>query len=105
MTVAHNVPEYSPKGESKYFGIDYDDTYTVCPDVFQEFIAALKDRGHKAYFVTFRTAELFGPVIQEANKLGIPAIATEGVGKREATEALGVFIDVWVDDMPDLIVS
>lgn len=103
---AYGIPaEYRPKrDEQKCFGIDFDDTYTAAPDAFDGFIKSLIGGGHDVYFVTYRDGGV-EDILSVADKLGIGVIATDGEQKISATESLGITVDIWVDDRPELIIE
>lgn len=103
MQAAHKIPDWAPKGDTKDVGLDYDDTYTAAPGPFGEMVRAMQREGHRVYFVTYRGADEFGPVIKVADMLGIAAVATDGAPKMRTMDNLGVSIDIWIDDMPELI--
>ena len=101
----HRLPEWKPKNGTVWVALDYDDTYTSAPEAFDALVIALKSHGHRAYFVTFRNPADFAPVCAAADRLGIGAIATDGVPKMKATDDLGISIDIWIDDMPEIVLG
>lgn len=79
--------------------IDYDETYTCDPDVWNQIINIFQQNNHKVYCVTKRYVELADD-IREA--IDIPIIyATKS--KLEAVRKNGIKIDVWIDDKPQSI--
>lgn len=79
--------------------LDYDETYTLDPEFWDLLISACAWQGHNIYIVTFRGKDT--PIERE---MKIPVYYTDRVPKREFMEAHGIKIDVWIDDLPDLIV-
>lgn len=86
-------------------GLDFDDTYTRDPVAWNEFIRYFTSRGHKIYCTTFRFPEqsqqvydTIGTVIGNEN-----CHFTSYTPKRKYMQSKGIFIDVWIDDMPILI--
>ena len=85
-------------------GLDYDDTYTADPKMWDLFVHLAKDRGHDVRIVTFRFESPNGysneDVVHTSEKLGIPVIFCNGVQKDKVTIDLGFVVDVWIDDFP-----
>lgn len=88
--------------------IDYDDTYTRDPELWDAFIRSAQARGHDVYCVTARSAEYrderqavletIGRIIGQDH-----CVFTGGLAKRPYCEANGIHIQVWIDDMPEAI--
>lgn len=78
--------------------VDYDGTWTADPELFANLADIAVLRGWRVFIVTNRrAADPVGPVD------GLPVVYCAGAPKRDACAALGVFPDVWVDDMPVLV--
>ena len=82
--------------------LDFDDTYTKDPALWNVFCRAAMKSGHTVYLITWRNenemADVFssiGKVIGQQN-----CIATSGYAKKEFVEHYGIRIDVWIDDNP-----
>lgn len=73
--------------------LDYDDTYTVDPDMWNEFIFLANKFGHLVVCVTLR---------HKHEPVQIPATVfyTGRQGKLEYMQKAKVKIDVWIDDCP-----
>lgn len=86
--------------------LDFDDTYTRDPALWNLFIQDCLVRGHQVYLVTMRTPEQGAEVFQAlAGRIGESRIYfTSMQSKRNYMWKQGVKIDVWIDDMPDAIV-
>lgn len=85
--------------------LDYDDTFTSDPELWEFFIEKAKLRGHEISFVTFRwePTEGYDPkhnadIKQDASRLNIPIVFTHGQQKAKHFDA-----DIWIDDMPEVI--
>lgn len=84
--------------------LDFDDTYTADPNMWNEFIGMCLDRGHDIRIVTFRKTNMTDPALDWlASK--IPVIYTGFEQKRSFTENMGWKVDVWIDDSPEFIVN
>jgi hypothetical protein len=87
--------------------LDYDETYTLDPVFWDDFISYAKLRGHKVYCVTWRTPAEGLEVLNSVGKqVGHPnVIFASRNAKRDFCVNLGIFIDVWIDDMPHAVDS
>lgn len=84
--------------------IDYDDTYSINPEMWEVCIAAWRLWGHAVICVTCRqdTEENREEVVVP----GVPRYFTGGSPKRWFLEQppRGIRVDVWIDDNPDSII-
>lgn len=96
--------------EPKTIALDYDDTYTADPELWQMFIMRAEKRGHRVYIVTCRRdtdenrLEVYGD--RESTLTGLPwsrHIFTGLAPKKWFCEQRGIKIDIWIDDMPECI--
>lgn len=87
--------------------IDFDDTYTRDPGFWNLVIAHAITRNHTVYCVTARAHAQDEEVLGSIGKLiGVSnCFFTAMQGKRAYMLANKIKIDVWVDDMPDMIVN
>lgn len=86
--------------------LDYDDTYTRDPALWDSFLNAALNRGHDVRFVTFRNAEGNNADIDySSNTQMIPVLYTGGQRKRKYCYEQGFMVHVWIDDMPEIIVE
>lgn len=87
--------------------VDFDDTYTRDPAMWNDFILLAKSFGHNVYCVTARAHSQDEQVLGSIGKVVGPenCYFTAMQGKRAYMWANKIKIDVWIDDMPDLIVS
>lgn len=79
-------------------GLDYDDTYTESPALFDKLIKLFIDDGHYVAIITARNE--CDPV---NHKFNIPVIYCNGNKKRQFAEQAGFSVDIWIDDMPWII--
>lgn len=84
--------------------IDYDDTYTADPVLWDCFIPVAMLQGHTVFIVTCRVDDSHN---RECVRVpGIPAHRHNFTGhaaKRWFMEQKGIHIDVWIDDRPETI--
>jgi hypothetical protein len=85
--------------------LDYDNTYTRDPDLWDNFITLCKQKGHKVYVVTMRYNH--PNESYEVNKALLSKVDgiffTARKAKRPFMFEQGISIDVWVDDTPEWI--
>lgn len=86
--------------------LDYDDTYTADPELWDDFCRMASDRGHHVYVVTCRPEKL-SPLKED---LYVPmysedVFCTNHKAKRPFMEEEGINIDIWIDDSPEYIVE
>jgi hypothetical protein len=85
--------------------LDYDDTYTRDPPLWDSFIDQSLAHGHDIRIVTFRSDNMNNEDIEESIGDSIPVIYTGGQRKRVHCYTLGFMVQVWIDDMPEIIVE
>ena len=84
--------------------LDYDDTYTKDPELWDSFVDAARERGHKVWIVTCRRNT-------EENRLDIgrPAgcvVFYSNLGpKLDYMKSLFLKVDVWIDDDPNCVLN
>ena len=84
--------------------VDYDDTFTLSPKAFGRVITVMQNAGWKVICVTARPYSLFSlEEIMFAMPGDVDIFHTGYESKYEYMEALGIHVDVWVDDMPRFI--
>ncbi|NEU94804.1 hypothetical protein [Bradyrhizobium uaiense] len=77
--------------------IDYDDTFSTCPETWGKVIEVLRQAGARVFCVTFRRPDMVvtdfpGEVFYTAGRL-----------KADFMHDLKQDVHVWVDDRPELI--
>ena len=85
------------------FALDYDSTYTSDPELFDRFIADIRERGHRVFVVTARrdTPENRAEVVVP----GVLIYFTGLAAKAWYMEHRGVPVDIWIDDDPRVIIE
>jgi hypothetical protein len=97
---------YKEEGKKKgamTFGLDFNGTYNVDPKFWNVFIELCRLRKDEVYCVTHSTdpdenkelLQSIGQVIGEDH-----CIFSDGHSKMEAVAALGIEIDIWIDNNP-----
>ena len=82
--------------------LDYDNTYTRDPQMWNNFINLALLSGHNVYCVTLRTPEQGDEVRNSIGKL-VNCYFTSMQSKSKYMYAHDICIDVWIDDMPSCI--
>ena len=82
--------------------IDYDNTYTMDPALWDNFITTAKEIGHTVICVTARPEIMGQVVINSVGKL-VQVVFAGGEWNREMDLKSGYKVDVWIDDMPEYI--
>lgn len=85
--------------------LDYDGTYTLDPEVWDEFCDMMIDNGHEVYIVTAREFEQDNIDDVLNTDYEIPIIYCDGVAKKWFCHHKGLDIDVWIDDKPQGIID
>lgn len=81
--------------------LDYDETYTADPGLWELFVKEAQRRGHQVVIVSFRFQ--FGDnrdLEATASALSVPVVYTNARQKQHIVQA-----DVWIDDSPESVVS
>jgi hypothetical protein len=85
--------------------IDFDDTWTADPVLFQDIACKARLRGHTVYIVTMRGANQLDEVRQHCAAYVHHIVGTDRQPKRRFCESIGIKIHVWMDDTPDFILQ
>jgi hypothetical protein len=72
--------------------LDYDDTYTRDPKLWEDFGASVRLAGHEITIVTKRGPSNQGPI---AYKTAIPVIYTDRKAKQALIASMGLHFDIW----------
>lgn len=88
--------------------IDYDETWTADPILWNGFIDEATNRGHRVFCVTCRPQPedwrendlVLIPFIPKARH-----VFTNRAAKRWYCQQLGLSIDIWIDDMPETVIQ
>jgi hypothetical protein len=85
--------------------LDFDDTYTRDPAFWNNFILDAVAGNHDIRIVTFRSATGDNSDIVAAIGTLIPVLYTGGVWKKKYCYEQGFIPNIWIDDMPEIIVD
>jgi hypothetical protein len=86
--------------------IDYDDTFTADPDLWDSFIKWAMLRGHCVVCITARQKTLENQEeLGQALPSGVVAHFSYDEPKSDYAKRNGIPVDVWIDDMPGWIVG
>jgi len=85
--------------------LDFDNTYTCDPALWNSFINLAQLFGHTVYCVTFRFPEQSKQVYDTIGKVigNDMCYFTAYTAKRPYMQKRDIMIDVWIDDQPILI--
>lgn len=89
--------------------VDFDRTFTSDIDFWRAFILHSTQRGHRVYLVTGRhdrpdNHELVARVVGPATYQRLSGcVFCSHTPKRDVTRALGIMIDIWIDDLPEFV--
>jgi len=87
--------------------VDFDDTYTRDPAMWDSFVKLAQAAGHTVYCVTMRNNRGMErtEVIESIGQLvgSDKCIFTDGRAKGKFCLELGILINVWIDDMPSAV--
>ena len=89
------------------FSLDFDGTYTADPQLWTAFIHTAHKIGHTVYCISYRRDHEMQKVYDTVGKLiGIAAcISTNRTPKKTYTKSIGLNIDVWIDDTPEMLID
>jgi len=79
--------------------IDFDDTYTKDPELWNNFISNAKNRNHEVICVTMRYPEE-GKEVSRTIGMRCKVIFTERQAKKKFLQTMNIRPDVWIDDNP-----
>lgn len=86
--------------------IDFDDTYTQDPDLWFKFIDQCYIAEHNVWIVTARPDDGDNFDIESSRSVLLQKVNVIYTGyqpKRNFCKKLGIEIDVWIDDSPEVI--
>lgn len=86
------------------FALDYDNTYTADPELFDKFIDLARERGHRFICITQRRA-----TAENMKEVKFPKVrvyfAEMGSKIWYAENVIGEKVDVWIDDDPKALLQ
>ncbi|OUV23551.1 MAG: hypothetical protein CBC55_00755 [Gammaproteobacteria bacterium TMED95] len=84
-----------------HFGIDFDETINRDISLWQDIISTIISADHQVSIITIRSNKYGNDDIEcFANFANVPVIYTHGCQKETFTDAIGLKIDIWIDDSP-----
>lgn len=91
------------------FALDFDDTFTACPELWAMFINQAKSLGHTVYIVTARrgtteNADIIRDAMFDAC-CEVSVVFSSLGSKIHAMERRGIKVDIWIDDDPEKLVK
>ena len=84
--------------------LDFDETYTRDPEMWDLFVALAQSRGHTVYCITAREPnkinkeEVYDSIGKQVGEHY--CLFTGGLAKAKYAYDKGIAIDVWIDDLP-----
>ena len=85
--------------------LDFDDTYTRDPLLWDNFVVSARRHGHKVYVVTMRYKEEGQEVVEALQENVDQIIFTGRMAKKPYLAKMMINIDVWIDDNPFAILN
>lgn len=92
--------EYDYGVKKMVLSLDFDDTYTRDPLLWDAFVEAARKRGHTVYCVTMRYKTEGADVLKLLKGKVDDIFFTERKNKHDFMFEQGIFVNVWIDDMP-----
>lgn len=80
--------------------LDFDQTYTLDPQFWNDFIELAHDSLVEVILVTYRHEVHDSHPLIDNLRERIPVYFTDGLAKKPFLEKLGIVVDVWIDDRP-----
>lgn len=90
--------------EQLTIAVDFDDTFTADPGLWGCFINDARARGHRVICVTARQDSPSQQLeLRTALGDGVEVLFADGRPKRLHAQSKGIDVDIWCDDMPEVI--
>lgn len=85
--------------------LDFDDTFTISPTFWLDFIRRVLDQGWEIICVTYRDNTTYDRIELEQAFLPykIPIYFTGGQAKADYMQTRGIIPTIWIDDSPEFI--
>jgi hypothetical protein len=81
--------------------LDYDQTYTTDPELWDDFVKNCIEKGHEVICVTMRfDNDVEGTPVLESIGKHCRVIFTGRLAKLSFVKDMGIFPDIWIDDRP-----
>jgi hypothetical protein len=81
--------------------IDYDDTYTADPDMWNRIIPIMKQHGFRVICATMRFPEEGADVGRSIGQWVDQIIFTKRQAKKTYLMGKKIHVDIWIDDRPE----
>ena len=83
--------------------IDYHGTYSRDPEGFAALAVLMKSRGHRCILVTGieDKGDYYAKEVRQAIGDTMQIIFTAGAWKRRFVAAMGIHVDIWIEDTPE----
>lgn len=88
----------------KIIALDYDESYTAFPELFNIIIAWCERNDTMCIMATMRYESEKDYVLEKLEQK-IRVIYTNRQGKEKALNAMGIFPNLWIDDCPRFILG
>lgn len=89
------------------FSLDFDGTYTADPIMWEKWIDMVTSMGHEVYCVSFRPHRRMQKVYDSVGRVigQERCISTNGIAKKKYVDSIGLKIDIWIDDTPEMLIT
>lgn len=108
LDVISDGPTEKSDERKMIISIDYDDTYTKDPLLWNLFAQQAMERGHKVYCISARSEQhMDDPKMTIGRVIGVENCFGTNLRPKRASmlETHKIRVDVWIDDMPEMIVE
>lgn len=89
--------------QKKVICIDFDGTYSEYPDLWDEVIRKMRDKGIKVIGCTMRFESETVPELERLKKAVNEMYFTGRKAKKPFLEGMHIFPEIWIDDNPEWI--
>lgn len=87
---------------ARTIALDYDDTYTACPAMWDRVVPIFKAHGFRVLVVTCRCGT--DENVEKVKVPGCSVVFTDHQPKRDYLKhKRGIEVDIWIDDYPEAI--
>ena len=86
--------------------MDFDNTFSLAPEDWLDFMLMMRKRGHEVIVVTGRRENVYPEDFDIFHQYGFKVYKTKWLAKRVyMREVEGIEVDVWIDDCPEAILT
>lgn len=94
------------KADKMTIALDFDETYNRNPWMWDRVIDTMRNNGQLVVLATYRhPVEDYDPLFDRLKQNNVVVIFTDGKAKKPFLEAIGIKVDVWIDDNPKSILE